>query len=106
MKNDRRRKEMMSAKEWKRIEAKETREMDAASPGRRHLELASTGRARWRCRRQEGKFQRDVTQEALRHMGQSWDSSQMEDELEERDATDWLAGDEMTKQWEEVSNEE
>ena len=33
MKNDRRRKEVMSAVEWKRIEAKETREMDAAGGG-------------------------------------------------------------------------
>ena len=39
-------------------------------------------------------------------MGQSWDCSQMEDELDERDATDWLADDEMMKQWEEVSKEE
>ena len=30
----------------------------------------------------------------------------MEDELEERDATDGLADDEMMKQWEEVSKEE
>ena len=31
---------------------------------------------------------------------------QLEDELEERDTTDWPEDDEMMRQWEEVSKEE
>ena len=42
----------------------------------------------------------------FQHVGQSWDCSQMENELEERDAMAWPMDDEMTRQWEEVSNEE
>ena len=38
-------------------------------------------------------------------MGQSWDCSQIEDELEERDAMDWLMNDEVMRQWKEVSKE-
>ena len=34
------------------------------------------------------------------------DCSQVDGELEERDAMDWLEDDEMMKQWEEVSKEE
>ena len=44
----------------------------------------------------------DVADEPFQHLGQSWDCSQMEDELEERDATDWIMDDEMIRQWEEV----
>ena len=39
-------------------------------------------------------------------MGRSWNCSQVEDELEERDAMDWLEDDEIMRQWEEVSKEE
>ena len=50
----------------------------ARSPG-----LASTGKA-------EESASDQVFQEARRHMGQSWDCSQIEDESEERDAMDAL----------------
>ena len=53
-----------------------------------------------------GKKQGDVAWMSSRQVGQSWDCSQVEYELEERHAMDWLEDDEMMKQWEEVSKEE
>ena len=44
-----------------------------------------------------------VAEEPLQHVGHSWDCPQVESELDERDATDWLMDDEMIRQWEEVS---
>ena len=47
----------------------------------------------------------DFAAEPFQHLGQSWDCSQIEDELGERDAMDWLMNDEVMRQWDEVSKE-
>ena len=47
-----------------------------------------------------------LTEETRGSVGQSWDRSQVEDDLEEGDAMDWLKEDEMMRQWEEVSKED
>ena len=43
----------------------------------------------------------DVFQEIRQHMGQSWERSQLEDEL-----VDWHEDDEMMRQWDKVNKEE
>ena len=60
-----------------------------------------------------GRFVRNVErgsggdggEESFQYVNQSWDCSQVENELEERDAMDWLMDDEMVKQCEEVAKE-
>ena len=42
----------------------------------------------------------------FRHLYQRWDSSQEENEPEERDAMDWLMDDGMMRQWEEIGKDE
>ena len=49
----------------------------------------------------------DVAKEPFfQQVGQSWVCSQMEDELDERHAMDWLVGDEVLRQCGEVSKGE
>ena len=47
-----------------------------------------------------------VAEEPCQHAGQSWDCSQVENELEERAAMNWPLDDEMMRPWEEVSKDE
>ena len=42
-------------------------------------------------------------EEPCQHVGKSWDCQRVENELEKRDATDWLMDEEMMRQWKEIS---
>ena len=53
-----------------------------------------------------GVNRKDLSEETRRSVGPGWESSQVEDVLEERDAMDWLEDDMMMRRWEEVSQEE
>ena len=44
--------------------------------------------------------------ESLQHVMRSWGCSQVDNELEERHASDWLMDDQTMRQWEEVGNDE
>ena len=48
----------------------------------------------------------DAAEEPFQHVRQSWGCSQNEDEVEQQDAMDCLADDEMRRPWREVSQEE
>ena len=54
----------------------------------------------------ETKSSGGLAEEPFQHVGPSWDCSQVENELEERDAMDWFMDDELTRHNEEVSEHE
>ena len=81
--------------------------LKVASLGRRHLYpgvLKQRQGPLWRIG--FGVNRKDLLEEPRWSVLQSWDSSQVEDELEEGDAMDWLEDDEMVRQGREVGNEE
>ena len=105
--------------EWKRIDAKERKETDAVGGGApwkaasgaqsSTAEIGPSGESRVGVN-QKGSLERrkaeesasgEVFQEIRQHVGQSWESSQLEDEL-----VDWNEDDEMMRQWDKVNKEE
>ena len=52
-----------------------------------------------------GVNRKDLLKETRRSVSQSWDCSQVEDDLEEGAGMDWYEDDEMLRPWEEVGKE-
>ena len=104
------------------IEPKEPREMDgaggaatwkAASEAQSsEAEIGPSGESGIGVNRKDSLETRkassvgEVGQEMRPCVGQSWDCSQLEDDLEERDSMDWLEDDEVMRQLEEVNKGE